>query len=169
MNYDQKLASGIRDLNEARQFQELFPDAEHVIVQAKHHFEHGWRLVDEWISRASFYDRYTLWLAMPIEFTASGAVSPLDKPDVHFVEVEKVERGRDEEGGPKWEYNFARFEQGDWEELVEVGGDFKALGADLITDNPVEGFATFWRDTSPPPEDPAPDGLALRAPLRFMG
>lgn len=71
-------------------------------------------------------------------------------------------------GGPKWECNFGQFEEGDWKEFIHVGGDFDALGADLITDAPVEGFAVFWRDTCPPPEAPAPDGPALHAPLRFM-
>jgi hypothetical protein len=167
MNYDDKLASGIRDLDDARQFQELYQDAEHVIIQAKRDFgPDGWRLVDEWISRVSLFDRYTLWLVVPIEFTALGAV-PLDKTVVYIVEVERVEKGRDEEGGPKWECSFGQFEEGDWKKLVEAGADFEAMGAGLITDAPVEGFATFWRDTSPPPEDPAPDGVALHAPLRF--
>ncbi len=169
MNYDDRIASGIRDLDDARRFHELFPGAEHVIVQAKRDFEpDGWRVVYEWISRANLYCRYALWLVMPIEFTTGGAASPLEQPTLYIIEVEKVEKGRDEEGGPKWECNFGQFEEGDWKEIVEVGGDFAALGVDLITDAPVERFATFWRDTCPPPDDRAPDGLALRAPLRFM-
>jgi hypothetical protein len=153
-------------LDDARLFQEFFPDAEHVIVQAKLDLPpEGWTLADEWISRAKLYDRYVLWLVVPIEFTVSGDVSPLEQPAVYIVEVGKVEKGRKEKGGPKWECNFG---EGDWKELIEAGGDFEALGADLITDSPVEGFATFWRDTSPPPEAPAPDGLALIAPLRFI-
>jgi hypothetical protein len=169
MNYNDKIAAGLRDLEHARQFQEFFPDAEHVVVQAKHDLDpDGWTLVDEWISRANLYDRYALWLVVPIEFTASGDVSPLDQPAIYIVEVEKVEKGRDEKGGPKWECNFGQFEEKDWKELIEAGGDFEAVGAGLITDAPVEGFATFWRDTAPPPVAPAPDGLALHAPLRFM-
>ena len=169
MNYDDKIARGICDLDDARRFQEFFPSAEHAVVQTRRDFgSDGWRVVDEWISRANLYDRYALWLVVPIEFTDSGAASPLEHPAVYIVEVEKVEKGRDEKGGPKWECNFGQFEKGDWNELVEANGDFEALGSDLITDAPVEGFATFWRDTCPPPEDPAPDGLALHAPLRFM-
>ncbi len=169
MNYDDKLASGIRDLEDVRHFQNLFPSAEHVMVQAKREFDPGgWRLVDEWISRGNMYDRYALWLVVAIEFNQTGIASPLEPPTVYIIEVEKVTKGRHEKGGPKWECNFGQLEEGDWREIVEARGDFAALGADLTTDSPVERFATFWRDTCPPAEAPAPDGLALHAPLRFM-
>lgn len=169
MNYDDKITTGLRDLDDARQFHEFFPDAEHIIVHAKRDLTpDGWRLVDEWISRANLYNRYALWLVVPIEFTVAGDVSALDQAAVYIVEVTKVEKGRDEKDGPKWECTFGQFEEGDWQDLIAAGGNFETLGADLITDAPVKGFATFWRDTSPPPEAPAPDGLALHAPLRFM-
>lgn len=169
MNYDDRIACGIRSLDDARRFQELFPGAEHVIVQAKREFEpDGWRLVHEWISRANLYNRYALWLVLPIEFTPDGVAAPLGQPDIYMIEIEKVENGGDDKEGPKWECSFGQFEEGAWKEIVEAGGDFAALGIDLMTNAPVEHFATFWRETRPPADDPAPDGQALRAPLRFM-
>ncbi|WP_428307641.1 hypothetical protein [Lacipirellula sp.] len=169
MNYNDRIAAGTRDLADVRQFLELFPHAEHAIVQSKHDFPPGgWQLVQEWISRTSLFDRYVLWLAIPVEFTAEGTASELDRPAIYVTEVEKVVKGRQEQGGPKWECGFGQIEEDDWLELVQVRGDFDAAGADLTKDDPVEGFATFWRDTCPPPDARAPEDITLRAPLRFV-
>ena len=168
MNYDTVIPSGIRDLACVRQFQHLFPNAEHTIVEAKRHFDpEGWRPVNEWISRASLHDRYVLWLVIAIEISTGGSVSAIEEPQAYLIEVETVEKGKDEEGGPRWECGFGQFEEGGWEELVENGGDFASVGLEMIVDAPVDGFAKFWRDTRPTRSAGPPDGMALRAPLRF--
>ena len=44
MNYDAVIASGVRDLSRVRQFQQLFPDAEHTIVESKRaSSSEGWK------------------------------------------------------------------------------------------------------------------------------
>ncbi len=169
MSYDSVIASALRDLAFAREFQGLFPNAEHTIVEAKRDFHpDGWRPVSEWISRASLHDRYAVWLAAAIEIAADGTVSTLEEPQLYVIAVEKVEGSKNEKGGAAWELAFCEFEQGDWERLVENRGDFAAIGFEMTVDAPVDGFARYWHDTSPIGHPIPPDGIALRAPFRFM-
>ena len=97
----------------------------------------GWKLRSEWISRAHLHDRYVVWLVIAIEITTDGAVSELEKPQLYVVEVQKVEKSRDDAGGPVWHITFGRFEDGDWERLVENGGDFASVGFDMTVNAPV--------------------------------
>jgi hypothetical protein len=169
MNYDAVIASAVRDLPFAREFQRLFPNAEHTIVEAKRDFyPDGWRPVGEWISRASLHDRYVVWLVVAVAITTDGTVSALENPQLYVVEVEKVEKSRNEEGGPLWECGCLQFEEGDWDQLVENSGDFASVGFDMTIDAPVDRFATYWHDTRPSQNAAPSDGVCLRAPLRFM-
>ena len=121
----------------------------------------------EWISRAKIHDRYIVWLVVAIKIMTGDADSELEEAEAYITEVENIERGRDDEGGPAWECGFCEFEDGDWEQLVNNDGDFSAIGLELTVDDPVDRFATFWRDTRPTRETSVPDGVALRSPLRF--
>jgi hypothetical protein len=169
MNNDAVIASAVRDLPFAREFQRLFPNAEHTIVKAKRDFHpDGWRPVSEWISRAGLHDRYAVWLVVAIEIAADGTVSKLEEPQLYVIEVKRVEGSKDEEGGAAWELAFCEFEEGDWEQLVENRGDFASIGFDMIVDAPVDRFARYWHDTSPSSHPIPSDGIALRAPFRFM-
>ena len=123
MNYESAIASGVRELDVVRQFENFFPDAEHFIVQAKRDFDpDGWQLVNEWISRAHVHDRYVIWLVVAIDVAPNGGISALDEPEVYIVEVETVQKGRDDEDGPKWECSFGELEDGAWKEIVADGG-----------------------------------------------
>jgi hypothetical protein len=170
MNYDTVIASAVRDWSCACEFQRLFANAEHTITQAKRDFEpNGWQHVSEWISRASLYDRYVVWLVVAIEISADGAITELEKPHLYVIEVGKVLKSRDEEEGQEWEdVACIEFEEGDWEKLVASSGDFASVEFEMTVDAPVDRFATFWRDTRPN-HDPVPsDGMAFKAPIRFM-
>ena len=70
--------------------------------------------------------------------------------------------------GPEWEVGWLQFEDGDWDRLVQNNGDFSSVEFEMTVDAPVDRFATFWHDTRPRRGTLPPDGLALRAPLRFM-
>lgn len=169
MNYEGVIASAVRSFARAREFQGLFPNAEHTIVDAKRCFDpDGWKPVREWISRSHLHDRYVVWLVVAIDIGADGTISELEKPELCVVEIEKVEKCRDDENGPSWEVGWVEFEEGDWEHLVENGGDFTAVGFDMKTDAPVDRFATFWRDTRPTQRPEAPDSIAFKAHIRFM-
>jgi hypothetical protein len=169
MNYDAVIASAVREWSCARDFQRLFANAEHTIAQAKRDFyPDGWKPVHEWISRAGLHDRYVVWLVVAIEIAADGRIAELEKPRLYVIEVEKVVRSRDEVGGPEWEVSCSEFEEGDWEQLVENDGDFASVECEMTINAPVDRFATFWRDTRPSPRLAPSDGVALKAPLRFM-
>ena len=82
MNYEPTIASGIRRFRPAREFQELFPNAEHAICEAKRDTPDGWQLGQEWISRAPLHNRYAVWLVAAIEINSEGDVSEIEKPTV---------------------------------------------------------------------------------------
>ncbi len=169
MNYETVIASAVHNCPLARDFQRLFPNADHAIVQGKRQSDlAGWKSVTEWISRAHLHDRYVAWLVVAIEISPDQIVSQLEEPELYVIEVKKVTRSRDDASGAEWEVACVQFEEGDWAKLVESGGDFASLEFEMTVDAPVARFATFWHDTRPIRRDAPPDSVALRAPLRFM-
>jgi hypothetical protein len=168
MNYDAVIASAVQNFPYALEFQRLFPNAEHAIVNAKRQFEPaGWTPVLEWISRGHLYDRYVVWLVVAIDVGQENAIRELEKADVYVVQVEEVEGSKGSEGA-SWQFDWAEFEEGDWKQLVESGGDFASVGLEMNTEEPVADFAKFWNDTRPTQRSSPPDGIAFKAHLRFM-
>jgi hypothetical protein len=167
MNYDALLATGLNRIPVVREFCDLFPNAEHTVVKAKRDID-GWQIVYEWISRSPVYERYVVWLVVAIGIGPDGSLAELEKPDIYVVEINKIERCRHDQAGPSWEFSWAEFEDGDWERLVEHRGDFPAIGLELTTNAPVERFTECYDDTRPTPLAEPPDGMAFKAPLRFM-
>jgi hypothetical protein len=170
MNYDAVLAVGLDRIQAVREFSDVFPDAEHTVVKAKRDFHpNGWQIVHEWISRSPLFDRYIIWLVVAIDVDADDSLTELEKPAVYVTEVDKAEGYGDDDEGPSWQIGMVEFEDGDWEKLVEERGDFAAIDLDLTTDVPVHQFAAYWRDTRPAPlAEPPEQGMAFKAPLRFM-
>jgi hypothetical protein len=167
--HDTIVSQAIRSFEPARQFQSLFPNAEHSIVQAKRDIQpDGWQPVSEWNSRCRLHDRYVVWLAVAVSVGADGVVTALEKQQVFVMEVDKVKRGRDERGGASWEVNFVELEDSQWEQLLRNGGNFAAIELEMETDAPVDRFDIFWRDTSPNRPRAFTDGIALKSPLRCM-
>jgi hypothetical protein len=167
MNYDAVVAKALSSIPAVRDFRKLFPNADHTIVKAKRDFfPDGWKVVYEWVSRGHLHQRYVVWLVVAIDITADDTIVELEKPQVSVAEVEKLERSAQK--GPTWELGWAELEEGIWERLIENGGDFAALDLELTTDAPVDGFLTFWQDTKPIPLAEPPEGMAIKAPLRFM-
>jgi hypothetical protein len=164
---DTVIHSAIQHFPPAREFQWLFVTAEHAIVKGKRNVDaDGWKPVDEWIARAHLHGRYVIWLVVAIHFSSDGHVSEIENPTVHVVDVVRV--NSTDEKGLSCELNFVELEEGDWEQLVESDGDFAAVGIDLKLDSPVDRFADYWHRTSPKGHDLPPDGMALKAPFRFM-
>jgi hypothetical protein len=169
MNYEAVLATGLASIPAVREFDDLFSNAEHTLVKAKRDFDpDGWQIVYEWISRSPLYDRYVLWLVIAVNIEADGSLTELEKPSVYVVEIDTIERCRDDPEGPTWKVSLAELEDGGWEQLVESRGDFAAIGFELTTNAPVDRFVIFWRDTRPTPLAEPPDGMAFKAPLRYM-
>lgn len=74
MNDDALVASALLSFSHAREFQRIFPDAEHNIVEAQRDLRDGWKTVTEWISRANLHDRYMVWLVVAVEVGADCAL-----------------------------------------------------------------------------------------------
>jgi hypothetical protein len=169
MDYDAVIATALGCIPSVREFRELFPSAEHTLVKAKRDFDpDGWQIVYEWISRSHLHDRYVVWLVVAIDIGTDGSVTELETPNVYVLEVDEIEPGRDEQRLKSWKFSLTEFEEGDWGQLVESGGDFSAIGIEIRMDSPVGQFATYWRDTRPIPLSDPGDGMAFKAPLRFM-
>ena len=164
MNYEPIIASGIRRFRPAREFLKLFPNAEHTICEAKRDTPDGWQMGHEWIARAPLHNRYLVWLVVGIEIDSDGDVSELAKPAAYVVVLNGVDMSNDD--GPAWDVDIAEFEDGDWERLIESNGDFGTVGIDLETEAPVTHFVEFWDRTRP--RDEPHDGMAFKAPLRFI-
>jgi hypothetical protein len=167
MNHDALLATGLQRIPVVREFCDLFPNAEHTVGMAKRDFD-GWQVVHEWISRSPVFERYVVWLIMAICVEPDGNLTELEMPNVYIVEINNIERCRNDRGGPSWEFSWAEFEDGDWERLVENRGDFAAVGLELTPNDPVERFTECYEDTRPIPLAEPPDGMAFKAPLRYM-
>src|SRR5262245_40719805 len=127
MNYDALLARGLDCIPPVREFSELFPNAEHTVVKAKRDID-GWQFVYEWISRNPMDERYVVWLVVAINIRPDGSFAALERPSIYVVEINKIERSRDHQEGPSWEFEMAEFEDGDWEQIVASRGDFAAIG-----------------------------------------
>jgi hypothetical protein len=132
----------------AREFDQLFPAAEHSIVRSERDFDEpdGWRQVDEWYSRAPLYGRYVVTLRTAVEIAEDGNASALESPSLDLIEVKHVEKGKNDRGGPKLETEWFTFEDGAWSRLYDSSGDFSSLHIEMVTDRPVDGFDTYWRD-----------------------
>lgn len=90
MNYETVIASAVHNCPLARDFQRLFPNADHAIVQGKRQSDlAGWKSVTEWISRAHLHDRYVAWLVVAIEISPDQIVSQLEEPELYVIEVRK--------------------------------------------------------------------------------
>jgi hypothetical protein len=133
----------------AREFQQLFPTAVHKIVAAERDFgtSDGWTPVKEWTSRAHLYNRYVIVLRVAIDIAEDGTISELESPKLEIIQVERVERGKDDQDGPKYELIWYRFEEGAWEELTRHAGDFSSLEFEFDKHSPVDRFDVYWQDT----------------------
>ena len=147
--YRSVLRSGLQQFPPARDFQRLFPGAEHRIVEAEHDFGTpvGWRSVFDWLSRARFHDRYVVTLSTAIDIGPDGTISQLKPPILDIFEVVQAIKGKNEKDGPKYECQWFGAEDGGWDSLVEVGGDFSQLGFEMTANQPVARFVTYWSDT----------------------
>src|SRR4051812_11050455 len=155
MDYDELIATAVRQFPPARDFERVFPGAEHSIVEAKRNFHaDGWKLVHEWNSRAHLYDRYVFWLSVAIEIGDDDTISQLEKPTFYVVEVE-----------PKG-FSVSEADDGAWEQIVQCDGDLEAMGFEMEEDSPAPWFPEYWEKSRPPHKYP-PDGMAFAAPYRY--
>jgi hypothetical protein len=142
--------SGFARFRLARQFQQLFPNAEHKIVDAEHDFgpPDNWRSAHDWLARARLYDRYVIMLSVAIDIgPKEGRIVKLKPPDFYIFEVARVIKGRRAADGSKYELGWGTFTHRDWLKLIKAKGRFSVLDAELTKDKPVPRFDDYWRET----------------------
>jgi len=142
--------AGLAGFRHAIDFQRMFPDAEHKIVQSEHDFgpPDYWRTVHNWLSRTRLYNRYVVMLSVAIDIAKGGAIDQLKPPELHLFEIKRVTKGKREKDGPKYQLGWAQFDAKEWRRLVKSSGDVDALEIELNT-KPVRRFEIYWRDTKP--------------------
>ena len=147
-NHKSVVAKGVATFQHACDFQRIFPNAEHKVVEAEHDFgpPDYWRSVYDWLSRARLHDRYVVMLSAAVEVQSDGTIQALQPPRLDLFEIEEVVKGRKEEGGPTYKMQISTAEDDAWAELVAEAGD-EPVDLELITDQPVARFDTYWQDT----------------------
>ena len=140
------VARGVAAFRYAREFQRLFPGAEHKVVEAKHDFgppDH-WRSAHDWLSRARLYDRYVVMLSTAVDIRPDGTIEVLKPPRFDLFEITEVLNGRNEEDVPKYKMQWTSTEDGAWSELVAEAGDSPV-------DSPAPRHFLNWRPAGASP------------------
>lgn len=134
----------------AQRFQQLFPDAEHKIVDAEHDFyPDGWRTVQDWLARARVFDRYIVMLTVTVDMHGATAKKSIElkRPELHIFELLKVGRRSRGKGVPKCELNWSTLEHKDWLRITKSKRGFALMAEELISDKPVARFDSYWEAT----------------------
>jgi hypothetical protein len=147
-NHELVVASGVATFPHAGDFQRLFPNAEHKVVEAEHDFgpPDYWRTVYDWLSRSRLHDRYVVMLSTAVDIRPDGTIQPLKPPHLDLFEIEEVVKGRKEKGAPKYKMQISTAEDDAWAALVAETGD-EPVDLGLTNDQPVARFDTYWQDT----------------------
>ena len=141
-DYDMALASGISGIEVVREFESLYPDAEHFITYyAK---ERGG---SKWNSKVGLLGRYVLTVQFPIDFDESRHIPSLSgEPKFHFTEVESIDTLPDGRHLTKYKGSSLHIGAKEWDVLTENQGRLESIGVDVKSSGPVPGFETEWKN-----------------------
>ena len=137
--YSRAVASGRSTVAAVREFHSLFPQAKDGIsYYANPNYS------PTWTSKTGLYHRYVLEVELDIVLDGSKTrVISSGPPKFWLTEVRSV--ARQPGGATSVSYNGAaekQFGPSEWSELVKHHGDFRAIGVELKTDQPVKDFDT---------------------------
>jgi hypothetical protein len=122
------------------EFQQLFPDARTSLEEGQ-----SGRTRSFWTFkvRVGLYGRYVLEAELQVITDTDGLlVLSTGKPKVILLEIRSIIE--DGNGGVEVHYEptgQVRFGAAEWRRLVEVGGDFSAIGYHMVTTAPFRNFA----------------------------
>lgn len=88
------------------------------------------------------YQRYELTMQLPVSFDVSGTrVVGFGNPSFYLTEVKSVEQTASGTLAVSYDPSGAlRFGPKEWEKLVEHGGNFAAIGYQMVVDRPIANF-----------------------------
>lgn len=139
--YKQAVLSGLEQIPEARQMDELFgkSNVDHFIS-----YHGSLDAGSTWNSEVFFADRYRLTMQVPVKMGRSfnEVLDVLGKPKFWLIEVTSIdisERSAD----VKEPTNLNPFGLDQWEKVLEAEGNFSVLGIEFKKDQPVRGFARY--------------------------
>jgi hypothetical protein len=135
-HYVETMQSGFKILPWPNQMEALYGEGDHFITH--YGFSDGPKT---WQTVVSFYDRYTLTMAVDvnIDYGAHKLTPFVGHPKFYLQEVKSVEIP----AGGGVDVNFANecfLDEEQWKKLVASGGDWSKLGIPVKTNSPVPGF-----------------------------
>ncbi|MEO5912707.1 MAG: hypothetical protein ABIS50_00625 [Luteolibacter sp.] len=141
-DYDKALTSGISGIEVVREFELLYPDAEHFITHYAKELGGS-----TWNSKVGLQGRYVLTVQLPIDFDESRHIpSRSGEPKFHFTEVESIETLPDGRLLTKYKGNNLHIGAKEWDVLTENQGRLESIGVDVKNGGPVPGFETEWKN-----------------------
>lgn len=140
-DYAKSLADGLTSLENASQFEKLFPKSEHFI--SYYTAIYG---TPTWNSKAGIYGRYVLTMQFEIKVDRNTyKVSAMGEPKFYLDEVTSVERLKDGRADIHYDGIHIMFGQDKWQLLIQHNGDLSVFGITPKTDAPVSGFEAVWK------------------------
>lgn len=134
--FEQKMVhSGYALIPQAAKIDALVGPARHQVSNYREQNE------GEWISTAYFGGRYELTMHLQVKFDTetSRITRLLEEPKFMLGEITEVQ-GRGVSYG-QWHH----FGPAEWEQVVQAGGDFSAIGIALDLDHPLPGFEKYQK------------------------
>jgi hypothetical protein len=135
-NMADAVANGVVELDVAKDFEALFPDAEHFIS-----YYTGTKGDPTWNSTVGLHGRYVLTVQFGIGFDASRTHPAMEGvPVFHLVELANIR-----ENGYGYTDRQMEFGLKEWNLLLESSGDFEVIGYPMTKGDPLDGFDKVWR------------------------
>jgi len=126
----------VAELDVAKDFDALFPDAEHFIS-----YYTGTKGDPTWNSKVGLNGRYVLTMKFGIGFDDSRT-HPVREGDPVFylVELDNIR-----ENGYGYTDRQIQFGLEEWNQLKASSGDFSVIGYPMKKEKPIDGFDEAWR------------------------
>jgi hypothetical protein len=124
------ITSGRAKIPCVQQFDRLFPSAEHFIS-----YFTGTHGPSTWNAEVGLYGRYLLTMQVPIGLNAMhNRITSYGQPLFVLAEVKSVS------GSVVTNAGGMSFGPGEWQRVVDAGGDLSVLGMAMVKDQPITGF-----------------------------
>jgi hypothetical protein len=135
-NMADAVTNGVTELDVAKDFEALFPAAEHFIS-----YYTGTKGHPAWNSKVGLHGRYVLTVKFRIGFDASRTHPVMEgEPAFHLIELADIR-----ENGYGYTDRQMEFGLTEWNLLLESSGDFEAIGYPMTKEKPLDGFDKVWR------------------------
>jgi hypothetical protein len=142
-DYDAALSDATNSIPFAADFARFVP-----VTQCFFSYYLGGAGPSQFCLKGCLYDRYQFSMVVPVTFdNKRRKIETFGEPEFLLQEVSRVERDPDGRLSISWSMDGQRrFGAGDWQRIVNAGGDFSAIGYTCVTNNPAPGFDDLRKD-----------------------